>query len=88
MKSFPLKSAAAGSTNMSSPAHQQLEHCHAGRGCAIGILAQAPRPGSSKTRLCPPLNPQQSAALSRCFLQDTAENVSTIALESGLGGGR
>ena len=54
-----------------------------GRGsgsCAIGVLIKAPRIGFSKTRLCPPLQPPDCKALSRCFIQDTAENVSTIAL--------
>ena len=54
-----------------------------GRGsgsCAIGVLIKAPRIGFSKTRLCPPLQPPDCKALSRCFIQDTAENVSAIAL--------
>jgi len=81
MKSFPPKSAAAGFTRMTSRASQQPGHRPPGGSCAIGILAKAPGPGSCKTRLCPPLTPQESVALSRCFLQDTAENVSTICLQ-------
>jgi rSAM/selenodomain-associated transferase 1 len=38
-------------------------------------MIKAPRTGSSKTRLCPPLEPHESAALSRCFFQDTVANV-------------
>jgi rSAM/selenodomain-associated transferase 1 len=45
---------------------------------AIGIFIKAPRPGLSKTRLCPPLTPSESATLSRCFLRDTSENISAI----------
>jgi rSAM/selenodomain-associated transferase 1 len=43
--------------------------------CAIGVMAKAPRPGKSKTRLCPPLTPVQAAALSAAFLRDITENI-------------
>jgi len=38
--------------------------------CALGVMIKAPRPGFSKTRLSPPLAPEEAAQLSRCFLQD------------------
>jgi hypothetical protein len=38
-------------------------------------MAKAPRPGFSKTRLCPPLLPNQAAALSAAFLRDITENI-------------
>jgi glycosyltransferase A (GT-A) superfamily protein (DUF2064 family) len=38
-------------------------------------MAKAPRPGFSKTRLCPPLKPDQAAALSAAFLRDITENI-------------
>ena len=40
--------------------------------CALAVMAKAPRPGQVKTRLSPPLTPQQAAALNGCFLRDTA----------------
>ncbi len=43
--------------------------------CAIGVMAKAPRSGRSKTRLCPPLAPDQAAALSAAFLRDTTDNL-------------
>src|ERR1700710_907329 len=43
--------------------------------CAIGVMAKAPRPGFSKTRLCPPLRPDQAADLSAAFLRDISENI-------------
>lgn len=43
--------------------------------CAIAVMAKAPRPGLSKTRLCPPLRPNQAAALSGAFLRDITENI-------------
>lgn len=38
-------------------------------------MAKAPQSGRSKTRLCPPLTPDQAAALSAAFLRDTTENI-------------
>ena len=42
---------------------------------AVAIVAKAPRPGAVKTRLCPPLQPREAAALSRCFLRDKIAQV-------------
>ena len=39
--------------------------------CAMGVMAKSPRVGYSKTRLCPPLRPEQAARLSAAFLGDT-----------------
>jgi uncharacterized protein len=41
-------------------------------------MAKAPRPGKVKTRLSPPLTPQQAAALNICFLRDTTENIQHV----------
>jgi rSAM/selenodomain-associated transferase 1 len=43
--------------------------------CAIGVMAKAPQAGRSKTRLCPPLHPEQAAAMSAAFLRDITENL-------------
>jgi rSAM/selenodomain-associated transferase 1 len=43
--------------------------------CAIAVMAKAPRPGRCKTRLVPPLSPEQAAALSAAFLRDITENI-------------
>lgn len=43
--------------------------------CAIGVMAKAPRPGRSKTRLCPPLRPEDAASLSGAFLRDTTRTI-------------
>ena len=45
----------------------------------VYVVAKAPRPGHSKTRLCPPLLPDQAARLAAAFLEDT------IALAVGAG---
>jgi uncharacterized protein len=43
--------------------------------CALAVMAKAPRPGKVKTRLSPPLTPEQASALNICFLRDTTENI-------------
>ncbi len=43
-------------------------------------MAKAPEAGRSKTRLCPPLRPEQAAAMSAAFLQDTFENIGLAGL--------
>jgi len=46
-----------------------------GERSSIVIVAKRPVPGNVKTRLCPPLTPQESADLYSCFLRDTIEKV-------------
>ena len=50
--------------------------------CAVGVMAKAPQAGRSKTRLCPPLTPEQAAAMSAAFLRDTTENMAAAARQS------
>jgi hypothetical protein len=57
----------------------------AGGRIALGIMCKAPIEGASKTRLCPPLKPDEAAALSRCFIADTAAAVAAAA-GPGVGG--
>jgi rSAM/selenodomain-associated transferase 1 len=52
--------------------------------CAIGVMAKAPQAGRSKTRLCPPLTPEQAAAMSAAFLRDTTENMAAAAGEAAI----
>jgi rSAM/selenodomain-associated transferase 1 len=47
--------------------------------CAMGVMAKTPRAGRAKTRLCPPLEPRQAAALSAAFLRDISENIALAA---------
>jgi uncharacterized protein len=42
---------------------------------AILVLAKSPRPGWSKTRLCPPCTPEQAAHLAEAALRDSLEAV-------------
>jgi len=43
--------------------------------CALAVMAKAPRPGKVKTRLSPPLTPEEAAELNACFLRDTIANL-------------
>ncbi len=55
-------------------------------GCAIAVMAKAPRPGAVKTRLVPPLTQEAAAALSAGFLRDMTENITLAAREVAICG--
>lgn len=42
---------------------------------ALLVIAKSPRPGASKTRLCPPCSPEEAAALAAAALRDTLDAV-------------
>jgi len=46
---------------------------------AVVLMAKAPIAGRVKTRLCPPLDPRESARLYACMLGDTAAEMSSLA---------
>ena len=52
--------------------------------CALTVMAKAPRPGRVKTRLSPPLTPDQAATLNICFLRDTTDNLAQVPGSAGL----
>jgi uncharacterized protein len=54
--------------------------------CALAVMAKAPRPGKVKTRLTPPLTPDQASALNICFIRDTAENIQQVTEASNSAG--
>lgn len=45
------------------------------RACGIAIMAKASRPGLTKTRLTPPLTPEEAALCNTAFLKDVSENL-------------
>ncbi|MGH8102785.1 MAG: TIGR04282 family arsenosugar biosynthesis glycosyltransferase [Chthoniobacterales bacterium] len=51
-------------------------------------MTKAPRPGHVKTRLVPPLTPEQAAELNKCFLQDTAAAISACCHQRAVGDAR
>lgn len=46
------------------------------------VMAKAPRPGESKTRLCPPLLPRDAADLAAAFLLDAIATVHAAGIEA------
>lgn len=46
---------------------------------ALIIFAKRPAPGQVKTRLSPPLSPEEAAELYRCMLEDILEKVSALS---------
>ena len=54
--------------------------------CAVAVMAKAPRVGRSKTRLCPPLRPEQAARLSAAFLRDTTETMLAASSSAPIAG--
>jgi rSAM/selenodomain-associated transferase 1 len=55
-------------------------------GCAIAVMAKAPRPGAVKTRLVPPLTPDEASALSEAFLRDMTDNILLAARDADISG--
>jgi rSAM/selenodomain-associated transferase 1 len=53
----------------------ELDRMNHAETCAIAVMAKAPQPGRSKTRLGPPLSIDEAAALAGAFLRDITENI-------------
>jgi rSAM/selenodomain-associated transferase 1 len=53
---------------------------------AVGIICKTPAPGKCKTRLSPPLRPEECAAISACFISDLARTVGEVARGGGAAG--
>src|SRR3954452_13390106 len=53
---------------------------------AVGIFCKTPLPGQSKTRLSPPLRPDECATLSACFIRDLAETIGEVARDGSMTG--
>ncbi|MBR0664662.1 glycosyltransferase [Roseomonas hellenica] len=46
---------------------------------AVAIICKTPAPGFSKTRLSPPLRPEECAQISACFIHDLAATIDRLA---------
>jgi rSAM/selenodomain-associated transferase 1 len=51
------------------------------RSVAIGIFCKTPSAGRSKTRLSPPLRPDECGRLSACFIRDLAATIHGLSLD-------
>jgi rSAM/selenodomain-associated transferase 1 len=56
------------------------------RTIAVAIVCKTPEPGRSKTRLSPPLQPEECAAISACFIQDLALTIEQLTHGGGVTG--
>jgi uncharacterized protein len=53
--------------------------------CALAVMTKAPQAGRVKTRLVPPLTPEEAAELNKCFLRDTAVAISSACSRRTVG---
>ncbi|HEV7542935.1 MAG: uncharacterized protein QOI93_472 [Rhodospirillaceae bacterium] len=53
---------------------------------AVGIMCKTPEPGKSKTRLSPPLRPEECAGLSACFIRDLSQTIARLAEDGDVTG--
>jgi rSAM/selenodomain-associated transferase 1 len=53
---------------------------------AVAIICKTPIAGKSKTRLSPPLKPEECAALSACFIRDLSQTIQSLADDGGVTG--
>jgi uncharacterized protein len=49
-------------------------------------MCKTPTPGQSKTRLSPPLRPEECAAISACFIRDLSRTIGVLAAEGDVAG--
>jgi rSAM/selenodomain-associated transferase 1 len=53
--------------------------------CALAVMTKAPQAGRVKTRLVPPLTPEEAAELNKGFLRDTAAAISSACSRRPVG---
>lgn len=53
--------------------------------CALAVMTKAPQAGRVKTRLVPPLTPEEAAELNKCFLRDTAAAILSACSRRSVG---
>ena len=52
----------------------------------IAIVCKTPQAGASKTRLSPPLTPEQCEGISGCFIRDVCDTIRSLAAEDDVTG--
>jgi len=70
------------------PAHRVLDAglpFISGNVCALAVMTKAPRAGQVKTRLVPPLSPDEAAQLNISFLRDTAAAIAEACGDTARG---
>lgn len=51
---------------------------------AVAIVCKTPAAGKSKTRLSPPLRPEECAEISACFIRDLARTIARLAADGSV----
>ena len=54
--------------------------------CALAVMTKAPQAGQVKTRLSPPLTPDEAAELNKSFLRDTTSTISSAVMTNSARG--
>lgn len=54
--------------------------------CAFGVMTKVPEPGKVKTRLSPPLTPEEAAEINSCFLRDICESLAEACQQTNARG--
>ena len=53
---------------------------------AVAIICKTPMAGQSKTRLSPPLRPEECAEISGCFIRDLSASIASVAADADIAG--
>ncbi|QJP14630.1 glycosyltransferase [Starkeya sp. ORNL1] len=53
---------------------------------AVAIICKTPSPGQSKTRLSPPLRPEECAQISSCFIRDLSATIASLEADGDVDG--
>ena len=53
---------------------------------AVAVICKTPISGASKTRLSPPLRPDECAAISACFIRDLSKTIQSLAADGDVTG--
>jgi rSAM/selenodomain-associated transferase 1 len=53
---------------------------------AVAIICKTPSPGKSKTRLSPPLRPEECAQISSCFIRDLSATIASLEADDDVHG--
>ncbi|CAN5358435.1 TIGR04282 family arsenosugar biosynthesis glycosyltransferase [soil metagenome] len=53
---------------------------------AVAVICKTPAPGLSKTRLSPPLQPEECAEISACFIADLCTTIGTLEADGDVSG--
>ena len=68
----------SGNDHKDWPRHEHAQWAPPVKTIGIAVLCKTPEAGNSKTRLSPPLQPEQCAEMSACFIRDLTANLQSL----------